>query len=1111
MNKYCLLWVVCLFLGACESQKKGAAKIFELLPSSSTGISFRNDLHENDSLNYFTYPYIYMGGGVAVGDLNGDGLEDLYFTANMQSNALYLNRGQLKFEDVTETSSVAGDNRWMTGVTLVDINQDGRLDIYVSVSGLFGPFGNLLYVNQGNDSEGIPSFEEQGEAYGIADLGHTTQASFFDADNDGDLDLYVANYPITNFKVPTAYYSYQMNNPILDHSSHFYKNENGRYVDQTEASGLLSFGLSLSASVGDFNNDGYLDIYVSNDFASPDFCYINQGDGTFVEQVKTVTNQTSFYGMGSDAADYNNDGLLDIIQVDMAPESHKRSKENMASMNPEGFYEMVDKSLHYQYMFNCLQLNQGIDTEGLPMYSNVVQMAHTAKTDWSWAPLFADLDNDGLKDLFITNGTRRDINNRDFFRRTEGQNYFGQKAKKNTLADLAEMPSEAVPNYAFKNKGDLTFGKMAKNWGLDQPSFSNGAVYADLDNDGDLELVVNNIDEDVFVYKNHSVEMGLGNYLTVSLEGTDKNLAGIGARVTIYTPQGLQTVEVMRARGFQSAVAPKAHFGLGAVDTITKVEVDWKNGRRSVVEQVPANQTLVVKATDAEPYQPVPNHTQKVFEEVAGVFIEEYVHEENSFNDFDREPLLPHKMSNFGPALATGDVNADGLPDVYVGGALGRAGTLFIQNKNGMFESFDTAFWQLEKLSEDLDALFVDLDQDGDLDLYVVSGGNELRSTDKRLKDRLYLNDGQGHFSNHSNLLPDLFESGGKVVAFDYDQDGDQDLFLGTRLIPGQYPTPASSYLLENQIEKGSLAFENVTENRAPAFKDLGMVTDAVSTDFDQDGDLDLVVTGEWMPISFFENQKGRFVPRTDDFGFGDSRGWWFSIEAADMDGDGDDDYLVGNLGENYKYHASPESTFDIYANDYDDNGQIDIVLSYYQNGTQLPVRGRQCSSEQVPAIKERFKDYTSFADATLVDIYSASMLAQSLHYEVGSFASIYLENVGEGKFKKHELPKEAQMMPINDYIIQDFNNDGNLDVVLAGNLFASEVETPRADAGRGLLMYGDGQGSFQPQPYHRSGINWANDVKKLAMANTEKGKIIFVANNQGPVQAVQWIVLENQ
>ncbi len=1088
-----LLLLVASF--ACNQKKTLPETLFTKVESSESGLDFSNDLNENDSMNYFTYPYIYMGGGVAVGDVNGDGLEDLYFTANMKSNSLFLNRGDLKFEEVTEAAGVGGDDRWMTGVTFVDINADNKLDIYVSVSGLRPPFENLLFVNQGNDENGVPKFEEQGEAYGIADQGHTTQATFFDADNDGDLDLFTANYPITKFNVPAQYYAMKIENPELEHSSHFYKNDGGKFIESTEAAGMLSYGLSLSATAGDYNNDGFIDLYVSNDFACPDFFYFNNGDGTFTERVKEVTNQIPFYGMGADAADYNNDGLLDIMQVDMAPESHRRSKENMAGMNPEGFYTMVNYGLHHQYMFNALQLSRGIDEQGLPMYSDAAWIGHVSKTDWSWAPLFADFDNDGLKDLFVSNGTRRDINNRDFFFKSLG--YFSNDEGVKTLADLEEMPSEAIPNYAFKNNGDLTFDKVAKDWGLAEPSFSNGAVYADLDQDGDLEIVVNNIDTKAFLYKNWSVEKAGGKFLQVKLKGAVGNPLALGTKVKIETASGMQMIETTMTRGFQSSVSPLVHFGLGADEVVERVTVTWHDGKISVMQNVSVNQALTVTYADAKPAQEeAKEDNTQFFAETSADASLVFEHRENGYNDFSIEPLLPHKTSNFGPGLASGDVNGDGLADVYFGGAAGQSGQLFIQGKDGSFVPSKQQVWEADVNAEDLDAIFFDAEGDGDLDLYVVSGGNEFKFDDVLLRDRLYINNGKGNFAKSQTALPAISVSGGKVLPFDYDKDGDLDLFIGVRLTPSQYPVPANSYLLQNNSTKQKVSFADVTAEIIPALTNLGMVTDAVATDFDGDKDLDLILVGEWMPITFLANADGKFSNVTEKMGFDESTGWWFSIEQADIDQDGDMDYIVGNLGLNYKYRASAESTFDIYSTDFDKNGRRDIVLGFYQNGTQFPVRGRQCSSEQIPDIKNKFKNYKEFAGATLQDIYTPDMLETALHYKVKSFASVYLENKGAEGFVTHQLPNEAQLSPINDMVIEDFNADGKLDVLIAGNLFAAEVETPRGDASRGLLMLGDGAGGFKPLAYAESGINLPYDAKKLGLIEVAGKKSVVVANN---------------
>ena len=1081
-------------------------KIFHQLSSQESGLSFSNNLKEDSIVNYFTYPYIYMGGGVAIGDVNNDGLQDIYFSGNMVENKLYLNKGNLKFEDITDIANVASDDRWVTGVTMTDVNADGWLDIYVSVSGKFTTTKNQLFINQGTNENGIPKFKEEAESRGVADEGKSTQGTFFDYDKDGDLDLYVANYPATGFKTPAYSYAIFMDKKDPIKSDKLYRNNgDGNFEEITKEAGLLNFGLSLSATVGDFNQDGWEDIYVSNDFASPDHFYFNNGDGTFTDKIKEVTQHTAFFGMGTDIADFNNDGLLDILQMDMTPEGNRRNKANMASMNIAGFWEIVNYGLHYQYMQNSVQLNNGIAEDGLPHFSDISRITGMSSTDWSWAGLLADLDNDGWKDVFITNGTRRDINNKDYFNKIEKATYQVKKEFKNLDLTL-NMPSEKVDNYAYKNNGDLTFSPTIKEWGLSFEGFSNGASYADLDNDGDLEVIVNNIDAPSVIYQNQTVELKSGNFLRIQLQGKDKNPLGLGTKISLKNKDQIQYQEHTLTRGFQSSVEPMIHFGLGKETTVEELKITWPDGKEEILKDIAANQILKVEYKNAQPGQKN-NSTNnssntKLLVDITSKSGVDFSHKENEFNDFQHEILLPHRYSVNGPALAIGDVNGDGLDDFYVGGALSQRGALYLQKENETFVMSSQDMWNGDAIHEDLGAVFFDADADGDLDLYVVSGGNEAKANTAHYQDRLYLNDGLGGFEKNNNALPEIMASGGRVKTGDFDGDGDLDLFVGGRIVPRAYPKPARSFILKNEIkETGNLKFTDVTEVVAPELLEAGLVTDAVWVDYDLDEKLDLVIVGEWMPITFLKNEDGKFVNKTEDYGLEKSTGWWYSILADDFDNDGDIDFVAGNLGLNYKYQTNPNESFDVYANDYDKNGKLDIVLGYYHNGVQYPLRGKQCSSEQIPAIKVKYKDYNTFADASLEDVYSTQDLETSLHYQAWNFANSFIENKGNEEFEIRNLPNEVQLSSINGIVSEDFNSDGNLDLLVAGNLYSSEVETPRNDASYGKLLLGNGKGEFEPVAYSKSGFYLKEDSKNLAILKTKNGSIIISANNNSAVK----------
>ncbi|WP_350293312.1 VCBS repeat-containing protein [uncultured Croceitalea sp.] len=1090
MKRIHLFIVVLVLFFSCQKKQE---KQFSLLQSEETGIVFSNDIVETDSLNYFNYPYMYMGGGVSAGDINNDGLIDLFFTANMKSNSLYLNKGNLKFEDITKEARIEGDDRWYTGSTMVDINNDGFLDIYVSVSGKGNNRNNMLYVNNGDGS-----FTESASSYKIDNNGHTTQGTFFDYDKDGDLDLYLANYPPTPFKSPVKLYYSKAKNPKIEESDILYRNNgDGTFTDVTIESGILNFGLSLSATAGDFNNDGWQDIYVSNDFDSADYLYINNQNGTFSEVAKTAVNHTSQYGMGADIADYNNDLLIDLAQVDMTPEDNRRSKANMASMNPIGFTNMVKAGLNYQYMQNSLQLNRGVDSNGNPVFSEVSKLAGISTTDWSWSILFADLDNDGWKDITVSNGTRRDINNRDYFLDLKSRNHFG--GVKLSAEEIQKIPSEKVANYVYKNNKDYTFKNMTSEWGWEEKTFSNGATYADLDNDGDLDFVINNIDQKASVYQNNNLRNN--NYLKVKLKGPSANINGIGAKVYVTTSNTTQINEVTLTRGFQSSISPELHFGLGnSLNSLVKVV--WPNGYVSKIKNAEANKTITIDFKEAIINEQDFTRDEFLFENTSldsiGV---DFRHIENDYDDYKLEPLLPHQTSMLGAGLATADVNGDGLEDIYLGGAHNQAGVLYIQTEDGLFKGTNAELWEADKVHEDMHALFFDLDLDGDNDLYVVSGGNEKSEYVDYFQDRIYLNDGKGKFTKGVSILPEIQTSGSRVKAGDYDADGDLDLFVGGRITAGQYPWPTKSYILNN--DHG--IFKDVTKQVAPDFENIGMITDANWTDFDGNGSLDLILVGEWTPILFYSNANGKFQNKTTDTGLTSTNGWWFSISQNDFDNDGDMDYVVGNLGLNYKYKATKEEPFEVFADDFDNNGRKDIVLSYYNFGKLFPVRGKSCSSQQIPSLKQKFEDYNSFAVAEVTEVYGTEKLDKAaIHYSATTFATSYIENLGNGKFTIKELNKEAQFSAVNKIIVDDFDNDGKEDMLLGGNLYSSEIETPRNDSSIGTYLRGDGKGNFAAASNINSGLFIRGDVKDFASIKIKNSNYILVVKNNDYPQLVK-------
>lgn len=1109
---YSMERAICTILFLCTLYSlSGQKTLFTLLPAEQTGVDFVNEVVDTKEHNILIYSNYYGGGGVGVGDFNRDGLPDLYFAGNLVGDRLYLNEGDLKFRDVTESAGILNRGGWSSGVAVLDVNNDGWEDIYVTKE-LYDEQPELrrneLYINNGDGT-----FTEKAADYGIDSDARTRHALFFDYDKDGWQDLYLLNHP-PNAGNYSDYLGIDEDQEIF--ASRLYRNDGaGKFTDVTQKAGVFKTGYPNSASATDLNNDGWTDLYVANDFAKPDWLFLNNGDGTFTNVIDSVTRHISYFSMGVDAADINNDGWTDVMVLDMQAEDNFRIKSNMSGMDPAAFWKVVSDGGHYQYMFNALHLNQGArpgDSKHFDL-SDIAQLAGVSNTDWSWSNLIADFDNDGWKDLFITNGLLRDIRNTDADKNFSKyvQKVVQEFIKKNPNAgevsiwdilDLEEaleiMPSVPLHNYAYKNNGDLTFTKVIDEWGVSQETFSNGSAYADLDQDGDLDLVINNINEPAYIYRNDLDRRPSANFLRVRITDRAGNRSPFGVKVKAVAGGVAQWYEFTNVRGMYSTSEPVAHFGLGQADEVEELTVIWWDGRQTTLKDTPANQVLTIDYRQATGSASASAAAAKAtFADVTEQLKIDYRHEENAFDDYAKQVLLPHKMSQFGPALAVGDVNGDGLEDVYVGGAAGKPGRLFVQRANG-FRGVRLNAFALDQDSEDIDATFLDYDNDGDLDLYVVSGGNAFAANDPQYQDRLYENNGSGVMTRDKAALPVFMESGACVRPFDMDGDGDLDLFVGGRHKPWDYPAPTASRILENRDGR----YQDVTIDRARDLMSIGMVTDAHWIDYDQDGLTDLMIVGEWMPITIFrQTSSGKFERPKKIPGLEDTEGWWFSLTAGDLDNDGDEDFIVGNLGLNYKYKASPEEPFEVYYNDFDENGSRDIVLSYYNYGKKYPLRGRSCSSQQVPLLKEKFPTYNLFAAADLESVYQPEALEEALDRKASTFASIYLENLGDGRFARTELPNEAQLSSINAAVIQDFDGDGWKDALVAGNLFVSEVETPRNDAGVGLLLRGDGQGGFTAVSPAQSGVFLPYDVKKMQWLHTKKaGPVIVVAPNDGKV-----------
>jgi hypothetical protein len=1082
-NLYFYLFILVLCF-SCRTPNEEPTPLFSLIDSNHSTVHFTNNIEENLYFNFINYSYIYNGAGVAVGDINNDGLEDIYFSSNQGANKLYINKGNFKFEDISNQANVTDENGWSTGVSMIDINNDGWLDIYVCKSASLENNElrkNKLFINQKNNT-----FQEKAADYGIDHFGFSTQAYFFDYDNDMDLDLFLLNHR-PDFQNNTSI------NPVVQSqkqpysSDQLFRNDGNSFTNVTIAAGIENKAWGLSASIGDFNNDNLPDIFVANDFLEADFLYVNQGDGTFKDEILNSFKHISTNSMGSDYADINNDLKPDLIVLDMLAEDHIRSKENMATMSTENFNSLVNAGYHHQYMSNMLQLNNGDGS-----FSEIAQLAGIAKTDWSWAPLIADFDNDGFNDLFVTNGIEHDLSNQDF--RNQMKTNIQNRKKVSLDEAINMMPSQKLSNYIFRNNSDLSFSNKTKEWGLDAKVNSSGAVYSDLDNDGDLDIITNNQSEEAQMYQNNTQS----NYVTFSLVGNEANINGIGAKVNLYAKDLRQTKILYSSRGYQSSVTNKLHFGLGEINTIDSIKIAWPNGSFQVIKDLAINNNIELNYKNARYIEATNTVKPSLFESINPTEIGiDYSQKENDFNDFDLQILLPQKQSEISNPLAVADVNNDGLDDFFVGNAKDANASLYIQKKDGSFLSSNEKLFEEEKVFEDSNAAFIDFDGDDDVDLYVTSGGYENEEGSKLLQDRLYENDGSGNFKR-SNALPNINTNSKAITTSDYDNDGDEDIFIGGSVKPGQYPLADPSYLLKNENGK----FINVTEETIQEIADLQLVKDAVFSDFDNDGDMDLIVVGEWMPITIFENKNSEFFKK-DMEGLNNMIGWFQSIKEVDLENDGIKDYIIGNWGTNNKFHPSEEKPLHIYAGDLDGNASFDMALSKVsKTGTLIPVRGKECSSQQTPFINNKLKTFEEFANSTLPGIYGQDRLSKATHLEANVFETFVLKNNKEFKLEVQLLPNQAQFSPTLGIEVHDINNDGYVDIFGVGNLYDAEVETVRYDASKGYIFFGKEGGIFE---FSADSSYFSNsEAKAIKKININNEAHFIILNKNNPLKILK-------
>jgi ASPIC and UnbV/FG-GAP-like repeat len=1116
--------ILCWFSLFCLFSCKSKNTLFEKISSSHSGITFNNKIVENDSINPLNVVNIYNGGGVGIGDFNNDGLQDIFLTGNMVPCRLYLNKGHFQFEDITEKAGVGGLGRWARGVSIVDINNDGLMDIYICNTIYPDSLRrrNILYVNQGIDKDGIPHFKDMAAEYGLDIHVQSTMASFFDYDNDGDLDMYLTVNEASNGNNPSDFVHRNSNGgpPSI---GRLYRNDMDTILkhpvfhDVSKEAGMQYEGFGHSATICDINNDGWKDIYVSDDFLSDNILYINNHDGTFSNQVKEYFKHTSFNSMGQDVVDINNDGLPDVVELDMSPEDNYR-KKMMLGANSAFTYQNFDFYGHqYQYVRNTLQLNQGPtvkegDSIGIPAFSEIGFMSGISQTDWSWTPLITDFDNDSYRDLIVTNGFPRDVSDHDFIS-------YRQKATglMNNLQMIDQIPQIKLHNYAFKNNGDLSFKDVTLDWGLTLPTFSSGAAYVDLDNDGAMDVVVNNINDEALLYRNTINDKdNSGHYLQIKFKGGKQNINGIGATASIYYDRDKQQFyDNNPYRGYLSTMQCIAHFGLGKIDHVDSVVVKWNNNKVQTLKNIRANQTITVNMADATEYDPKEGPTldnSSLFREITSSAGIHYKHTDIELIDFNIQALLPHKLSEYCPALAVADVDGNGFDDLIIGGNANNHAKLFLQQSDGKFLQKDLlpGLRFQANYTKDEGILLFDANGDGKPDLYIARGGYKTEADSNNYQDILYLNDGHGNFVADSSALPVNHTSKLCVRAFDFNQDGKMDLFVSGRVLPSKYPMPVSSFIFRNDSENGHVKFTDVTDEVAPDLKKIGMICDALFTDFDGDGQTDLIVVGEWMPVIFLKNDHGKFINVSASSGVSEQTGWWNSIAAGDFRHSGKTDYILGNVGLNTFYKASDQYPVYITAKDFDHNGRYIAIPSLFlpdEHGEkkEFPAQGRDDLARQLPSIKKRFDTYKPFALATMDEVLTPEQRKGVQRLKATMLQSCFLRNEGNGKFTMLPLPKEAQESAINGMVVDDFDGDGNLDVLINGNDFGTEVGTGRYDAFNGLLLKGDGGGNFMPLSILQSGVYIPGNGKALVkLKSASGGYLVAASQNRGPLKLFQ-------